>query len=357
MIGEAVAVFAVEDTYQICVKSEKEELVHIKIGGRCFFDHSNGIVKSAADIHKITVPMDVLNREGRYTVCRIPVRERKPYFTETEAVVEREYEFFPVGGEKIRAYHIADAHNMVEEPVKAAKAYGKIDFLILNGDIPDHSGDVKNFDNIYEICEKITKGSIPVVFSRGNHDMRGIYAEKFEDYTPTYNGRSYYTVRLGGLWALILDCGEDKPDGCEEYGNTVCCHEFRVEETDFLKRVIRENKYREDGIFCRAVFSHVPFTQRFNPPFDIEEDIYNQWTAYLNDDIVPDVMICGHTHEITLDRPGGERDHRAQKFSVAVASKTNYKDYFAGAGFEFSKDGVRMTVTDSNGEVGEEILI
>ena len=64
----------------------------------------------------------------------------------------------------------------------AAKAFGDIDFLILNGDILDHSGDPSKFANIYIICSEITGGNIPVVFSRGNHDLRGNYAEKFADY-------------------------------------------------------------------------------------------------------------------------------------------------------------------------------
>lgn len=347
-------VFAVGNGYRIMVRCDEKALMWIKVGDKCFYDHSNGILRSDTDIHGITVPAELLDEQGSYTVCKRVMIERKPYFSETGDVEEKTYDFYPVKGDKIRAYHIADAHNKIEEPVKAAQTYGKIDFLILNGDIPDHSGDIKNFDNIYELCGRITQGSIPVVFSRGNHDMRGICAENLAEYTPTYEGKSYFTVRLGGFFGIILDCGEDKTDDHAEYGNTICCHAFRTEQTEFLKDVIKKGEYSSDEIFCRAVISHNPFTQRHQPPFDIEEDIFNEWTSLLNDYVKPNVMLCGHTHKIRINRPGDESDVRGQKFATAELSETDYKEYYAGAGIEFNKNGeIKITITDSYGNVKE----
>ena len=44
-----------------------------------------------------------------------------------------------------------------------------------------------------------------------------IWLKKLEEYTPLVDGRSYYSVRLGDIWALILDCGECCDDN---YPNT-----------------------------------------------------------------------------------------------------------------------------------------
>ena len=55
-----------------------------------------------------------------------------------------EYNFRPVSDTGcVRAYHISDAHNWAEGPIKAAETFGDIDFLILNGDIPEHNGSVE----------------------------------------------------------------------------------------------------------------------------------------------------------------------------------------------------------------------
>ena len=51
-------------------------------------------------------------------------------------------------------------------------------------------------------------------------------------------GNTYYTFRIGSVWGMFLDCGEDKLDSHEEYGGTVCFHRFRERETAFIKDVI-----------------------------------------------------------------------------------------------------------------------
>lgn len=353
------AVFAVDGTYQIMVRREKPALMLVKVGDKCYYDHSNGVLRSDTKIHRMTVPMEVLDRVGEYTICEREMINRKPYFPQTGEVKETVYKFYPVkNSEKIRAYHIADSHNAVMPPVAALKAYGDIDFLILNGDIVDCSADIECFDKIYEICGRITQGNIPIVFARGNHDLRGEHAEKLEHFTPTRLGKSYFTVKLGGFWAIILDCGEDKDDSIDEYGNTICCHEFRKEEMEFIKDVVNRGEYNDSDIFCKAVIVHQPFNRKCMPPFDIEDDIYNEWMEILRKDIQPDIMICGHTHQISLDMPGGEMDYRNQPCTVAVMSQTDYKSYFAGAGFEFSKNkSILITVTDSNGKILNEFEV
>ena len=217
-----------------------ETVMWVKIGDKCYYDESNGILRSAVTVHCMTVPAKKLDMNGKYTVCYRKMIERKAYFTDSGDLESVEFDFYPVKSDKITVYHIADAHNMIEAPVLAAKMfekeYGKIDALILNGDIPDHSGSVEDFINIYEIISQITGGSILTVFARGNHDTRGVCSEKFEEYTPVYNGATYYTVRLGKLWAVLLDCGEDKPDESIEYGNTICCHAFREREKNLLRK-------------------------------------------------------------------------------------------------------------------------
>lgn len=353
------AVFAVGDTYHIMLYTKVPTLVRAKVGGKFYYDESNGIMRSESCIHRLIVPQSQLDESRGYTVYQRPIIERKPYFTETEDEFSESYEFIPVNGDKIRAYHIADAHNMIEQPVRAARAYGDIDFLILNGDIPDHSGSVENCLNIYRITSAITGGRIPTVFSRGNHDMRGIHAEQFAEYTPTDCGRSYYTFRLGSIWGIILDCGEDKEDSFQEYGHTICCHAFRERETEFLNSVIlnADVEYLAEGVKKRLVICHMPFARKDNPPFDIENEIYIEWTRLLREEIHPDLMITGHVHKIEIDWPGGDRDYRKMPCPVVIGATTNYKDYFAGAGFAFDKNGVVVTFTDSEQCVkGQEMI-
>lgn len=350
-------VYAVGKDYQIMVPVACETVMWVKVGEHSFFDDSNGILRSACTTHRMTVPSALLDREKKYTVCYRVIRERKPYFTDASEVLTFESVFRPVEKEPVRIYHIADAHNRVELPVAAGNYFGdRLDLLILNGDIPNHSGNVEYFTTIHQIAAQLTNGEIPVVFSRGNHDTRGIYAEKIADYTPTDYGRSYYTFRVGHIWGIVLDCGEDKPDGHAEYGHTVCCEDFRRRETAYLKDVIERCKqeYEADGVKNRLVVCHVPFTQKFLPPFDIEEELYAEWARLLREHIRPQLMLSGHVHQCYISEVGGEKDHKGQPCPVVVASKPQKEGPFGGGALTLYQDRCNVKFTDSDGTVLQE---
>lgn len=358
------AVFAVDDTYQIMVPVNEPALMWVDVEGEKYFDHSNGIVRSEVDIHRMTVPADKLEKAGEYTVCWRKIIERKPYYSETHEMKSETYKFRPVPAENAVCYHISDAHGSIDLPVKAAetfeKEYGKIDFLILNGDITSQNDKPEDFDNIYEIASKLTGGEIPVVFSRGNHDMRGLLAEKFEYYTPHSNGKTYYTFKLGSIWGVLLDCGEDKPDSSDEYGHTICCHPFRREQTEYIKKLAEKDL---KDVKHRVVVSHIPFTFTKKEKFDIERELYAEWANLLKNTVKPGVMICGHEHGLEISAPGSEKDSLGHPCTVVVGGDLKSQPptyeiiYYAGAGLVFGKNGITVVFTDSNGKILEKAEI
>jgi len=358
ILKTAPAVFAIRDTYQIMVPVTCDALMWIRVGEDEYYDHSNGIIRSAVSMHRITVPMDKLDNAKKYTVCWRKIVERKPYFSITEDACEKEFAFRPVISDDLHIFHVSDTHNMVEQPIAAAKTYeekvGKIDVLIMNGDLPDHSGKIENFDAIYHMASGITGGEIPIIFSRGNHDMRGIYAENIAEYTPTDRGNSYFTFRLGNIWGMVLDTGEDKVDDHEEYGHTVCCTQFRREETDFIKNIIKnaDSEYLAPGIKKRIIISHNPFTYQLQPPFNIEEKLYAQWAFMIKESVKPDLMICGHLHRLFVSMPESEHDYLGQPCPLLVASTPDFgKKTHTDSGVHFTETGMEITFTDSLGNV------
>ncbi len=350
MLKFSPAVFAVGTDYQIVVTTVSQAFVSIKIGNEVFVDDSNGILKSSSRTHNIAVPQKLLDKEKHYTVIEKGIIKRLAYFSKTRKDKFYEFDFRPVPDKDVRCYHIADAHNDVERPVAAALKYGPVDFLILNGDIPEDSSKVSNFNTIFELADRITHGNIPVVFARGNHDLRGVCAEKFAEYAPALNGKTYYSFRLGKIWGLCLDCGEDKNDSNEEYGCTVACHQFRVKETEYIKSIIKKarKEYAADDVELKLIIVHSPFTEKFGAPFDIEPDIYTEWARLLKEHVRPDLMICGHTHRYAINEPGCEADAYGQPCTVVVGSEVKRGKQFGGAGFYFGSDGTEVTFTNSN---------
>lgn len=346
------AVCAVENNYQIIVTTKSEAFVSIQVGDEIFIDDSNGILKSQSLTHKITVPQKLLNEERVYTVIEKPIVKRLPYYTKTKEDKLYEYDFRPLKDDNIRCVHIADAHSNTDGPINAATKYGKFNFLIFNGDMPEDSGNSKNYDSVYEIASVLSGGKIPIVFTRGNHDLRGELAEEYINYFPDRNGKTYYSFRLGKIWGLCLDCGEDKNDDNEEYGNTVACHQFRLKQTEYIKQIIEnsKNEYDADGVEIKLIISHLPFSHRFPEPFDIEEDIFTQWCRLIKDNIQPDFMLCGHTHRFGIYEPGDEYDDYGLPCTMIIGSEVinKYKD-FGAAGIKFCDDKTIITFIDDKG--------
>ena len=314
LLLEPPSVFAVRDEYRICALAGAECTMGAEVGGRAHWDHSAGTLVSrralgdGVFLHTARVPQAELDGARSYTLRLRPVVERKPYFTECGEPVAESFGFRPVAaGRAVRIVNLADAHSLVDEPVAAAVACfgGPPDLLVLNGDIPDHSGDIANFASIYRIAGRVTRGAAPCVFSRGNHDMRGNSAERLEDYVPSDGGRPYFVFRAGPVGGIVLDAAEDKPDDHPEYGHTICAHAFRLEEDAFLDGALADPLFRDAAL--RLVVSHKPLAFELEPPFDIEKDLYRSWCARLRA-ARPHLMLTGHLHACFVEKPGGAHD-------------------------------------------------
>ena len=359
------SVFAMKDTYQIFVNLSCDATVWITVGDQTYYDHSNGILRSGKQIHSVEVPMEALNNACAYTVGYREFIERKPYFPTSREPVEVTFPFRPVKKDPIHLYHISDAHNMINAPVAAGRYFGEeLDLLVLNGDIPNHSGKIEYFDTVYAIVSELTHGEIPTVFSRGNHDLRGIHAEDFADYTPSDHGKTYYTFRVGSIWGMVLDCGEDKPDNNEEYGYTICCHYFRRQETDFIRQVIAnaETEYAAPDVEHKLIICHIPFTDIANHPFDIEQELYGEWTRLLREHVKPDLMLYGHSHVTEICPVGGPRDKQGQPCPAIIGSKptmpkNGQEEAFVGCGVVLDGDRMRVIFNHSSGTVLEDKIL
>ena len=359
-------VFAVGDNYNIFVPFSDEVIMWVKVGDRKYYDHCNGILRSNTNMHKVEIPMAVLDAEKKYTVVYRKMIDRCPYYPKSEDERTLTVEFSPVPTEgAINVYHIADAHNLVEEPIRAGSFFGDdLHLLVLNGDIPNHSGDVKNFDAICEIAAGITGGRVPAVFSRGNHDTRGIHAEDMPNYIPICEGKTYYTFRVGSVWGMILDCGEDKPDEVPEYGYTICFHDFRLCETDFINSVIanKATEYEAEGVEHKLVISHIPFTFIDRPPFNIEQELYGEWSRLMRDDIKPDLLLYGHLHKVDISPVGSAFDHQGQACTAIIGAKPIFDETnghsFIGCALTLYENGEKRVVfNDDKGNVLRDEMI
>ena len=353
-------VCAVKDRYLICVPVNKPVLMSVIINDKEYFCHSNGIKISDTAVQKFNVPMEELDKAKKYIVKYEVLNLRTPYHCDKEPEIKEEYAFRPVEKtEDINIYHLSDVHGIRRYSIEAGKYFGeKLDLLILNGDIASSSASKEDIMLSYDIASEITRGSIPCIISRGNHDLRGKYAEKLEQFLPTDKGKSYYTVKLGAMWMLLLDCGEDKLDSHREYSGTVCCHQFRLDQCEYIEELKKdaENEYLSNKYQYRFIVSHVPFN--FNNteeckgecPFDIEHEIYDKWCRFAREDVKAQLLISGHYHRAEVARAGCEADCKKIGCDTILGSipysKNRRPTGFIGCAITVNKDAAIVRFTD-----------
>jgi hypothetical protein len=89
--------------------------------------------------------------------------------------------------------------------------------------------------------------------------------------------------------------------------------------------------------------------------FNIEEETYAYWAKLLREEVKPDLMITGHTHIYSIDRPGCDNDVFGQPCTIVVASQPNTKEkFYAGGGVIFDNDKTTVVFSNQNEITYEE---
>ncbi|HZZ44487.1 MAG TPA: FN3 domain-containing metallophosphoesterase family protein [Tepidisphaeraceae bacterium] len=199
-----------------------------------------------------------------------------------------------------------DTHEHVETIRKLVGMTGEQDFLFWNGDV------VNTIDTEGEIARKFFDpaegetyaGKVPVLFSRGNHDVRGAGARQLSRYVNGLGGRFYYWFRQGPVAFVVMDTGEDKPDDSAAYAGLAGFNAYREEQRVWLEKVIEEPGFKSAPF--RVVFAHIPMVWDGDVLVTmlatygktrgwVSDDGLAKWGP-LFDQAKVDVVISGHTH-------------------------------------------------------------
>lgn len=360
-------VFLVEQDYEIILLCDKPAMASVVVDGKTFTDNVNGVMRSDTDVHKIKIPMTLLDKAKAYRVHITPLADHCNYYPKPSPTEAYEYPFTPVPAEgAVKAYVLADTHGQVTTPAETALAHGPIDLLLLLGDIGDSAATKEQVTTLHYLTAAITKGAFPAVYVRGNHDTRGYMAEHLMGYIPTRGGSTYYTFRAGSVWGVVLDCGEDKPDtnieyGLPEYGGVANFLPFREAQTDYLRGLIEgaDTTYNAEGVTRRVALCHINFTYTDRPFNDKNPALYEKWIAALNE-IGIDMLICGHEHRVGMQPDSYFHGDPAPRFPTLLTSahRDNPEPLrgghapgeYTGTALTFTEEGVKYVFTNHKGE-------
>ncbi len=348
-------VFVIGRNYEILVNTKKNGICAIEIGGRRYYEENSGVLSSEKSYAKIRLPQRVLDAAKAYTVIYRETIHRKAYNSEMGDEQEATFSFKPIQKtDGINIYHVADVHYGYELALSTSDYFGdELDLLVVNGDIGEVESEL-SYLNICTFVGKVSRGAVPVVFTRGNHDTRGRLAERFCDIFPSQNKNLYYTFELGRLRGIVLDCGEDKNDDHPEYAGVNLFSEYRRRQTRFLRGL-----RKKDDKLTFAVSHVCPVQTTLKPgdPFDIERDVYSRWNTELHR-LGVSFMLCGHIHRAYILPKNSEKSTLPHDYPVIVGS-ARFKggvDLW-GAAITVSGDDLSVKFTNSEKKVKKEYIL
>lgn len=312
-------VYAVEDTYQIVFSTNHPATAWVEIDGEAYYDLFAGSMKSKDTVHKITVPQEKLDAAKAYSIHAEKMIYRGPFGGFKGKEISKSYTFRPVNtADGLVYYTMTDVHHARTGAVAAAKSVENLDFLVILGDsvgMTEYEKDAQ-FSNL--LAHDVTGGQIPVVYARGNHEIKGAYAEVLYKYVGSKNESFYYWFTLSDIFGITLDLGEDHDDGWWEYYGTDRFTLYHEEQTRFLQELVEAKPY-EDYRYT-LVACHIPI-QFVNSRKD-HVQVKAAWTQLLNQ-IHPDLAVYGHQHDLYPFLEG-------QETMYSDAGKLIYNSQFKG---------------------------
>lgn len=144
----------------------------------------------------------------------------------------------------------------------------RFDLAVFNGDC---FNDCEKESHVVDAIAGYSAGfggdSIPAVYLRGNHELRGAMSLRLWDYLEKMNGALYTAFTYGDTRFVVLDTGEDKPDGADIYYGLNDFSALRAAQADFLKRELASPQFRKAA--RRVLIHHIPIYGRvagkYNP--------------------------------------------------------------------------------------------
>ena len=247
-----------------------------------------------------------------------------------------------------------DTHKHKDTLDKLSDITKPCDFLLWNGDIcNDWHNEQDVINTLLKPADGLTMSiNHPLFLVRGNHDIRGAYATKLQEYCAMPEGKPWYAFKQGPVAAICLDTGEDKSDDNPYLFGRVACEPMRQEQAEWLAKIIETPEFKDAPY--RVVFCHIPLrwtnetAERSYDSYsgrsrDLWHDSFVKWGAQ--------TIISGHMHQDALIQSNAEFPY-AQL--VGGGPKMNSATLIEG---KADKDKLHITCKNLEGKTLHELSL
>lgn len=267
--------------------------------------------QASAGVRRHLVPLTGLSpgKTYRYRVTARHLMRLQAYSaTYGETIASEEYSFTTPdpAAEEVHFSVLNDIHQRLDlyDAFMRQVAGERCDFLALNGDmLNDPVDEAQVIDHVFAPLNG-AGASLPLEFVRGNHECRGAFSRGFAEVLPTKEGGYYYDFRQGPIHIVVLDTGEDKPDGVDEYFGLAAFEPYYEKQTRWLEGVLASESWRHAPF--RVALAHIPVRRVTEGRlWNISREHQHTWMRMLSQAGL-DLMLCGHTHRYEVVGPADE---------------------------------------------------
>lgn len=214
------------------------------------------------------------------------------------------------------------------------------DMILFVGDmVTAFNGEEKIFGGFMDKAVELFASEKPMFYTRGNHETRGETAYAFQEYFSPSQEHIYYMKRVGPVCFIALDSGEDKPDTDMEYYGINVYDQYRDEQADWLREVVKSEEFKSAPF--KIVTCHIPPVGGWHG----DREVLKKFVPILNEAGV-DVMLSGHTHKRYHLKPG-----EVSGFPVIINSN---KDLVKCT---VTKDKLDLQIVNPDGKVIDTLTI
>ncbi|MDR2474179.1 MAG: metallophosphoesterase [Tannerella sp.] len=265
----------------------------------------HGIVSANITRHKVRLTGLVAETKYYYRICSRKVIKYQAYSKELGPTEHSPFYSFTTFGDAPKDFTcliFTDLHNNVSLYDKLMDRVGEkgfnFDFAVFNGDIfEDPATDNQVLTLIARYNNRADASNKPVIYLRGNHEIRGAYAMQLPAFFDLPEDETYFAFTFGDTRFVFLDNGEDKNDSSAEYFGLVDFDGFRQRETEWLQHEITSTAFT--SAYRKVLIHHIPlygYSNNFDPGFfpckDLWDPIFRS-TPF-------DVDITGHLHSFSF---------------------------------------------------------
>jgi predicted phosphodiesterase len=223
--------------------------------------------------------------------------------------------------QSIRVVSINDTHENVQtiRGLHAQIEELKPDLLIWNGDTCNDFGADKSPNQLMLNPASDLKlawaATRPLLFSNGNHDVRGQRAREAEKCfagCPESAELPYnQALRFGPLALVTLDTGEDKPDRHPVFAGTAAYEPYREKQSTWLKGALQQAEIKAAAF--KVATAHIPLRGLEGQADGTTLESFARYSGFGARLWLPQLkaagfraIISGHTHSARHDAPTSE---------------------------------------------------